>query len=82
VITSSHGPRCVAAEVVADEIARHIPRLAAKGGLDPTLLYAALAVMPIDWKAAAEYEDHRDEAESRIAARDPDDWPTLGSQSS
>jgi hypothetical protein len=38
VIASSHGPRCVAAEVVADEIARHIPRLAAKRGLDPTLL--------------------------------------------
>ncbi len=37
-IASSHGPRCVAAEVVADEIARHIPRLAAKRGLDPTLL--------------------------------------------
>ena len=76
-IASSHGPRCLAAEAVADEIARHIPRLAAKRGLDPTLLYAALAVMPIDWKSAPEYEDHREEAESRIAARDPDDWPTL-----
>jgi len=34
-------------------------------------------VMPIEWKAASEYEHRRGEAEERIAARDPDDWPTV-----
>jgi predicted nucleic acid-binding protein len=77
VIASAHGPRCVAPEAVADEIARHIPRLASKRDLDPALLFAALQVMPIDWKAATVYEDHRAEAEARIAERDPDDWPTI-----
>jgi predicted nucleic acid-binding protein len=33
--------------------------------------------MPVEWKAVAEYERQRDEAERRIAARDPDDWPTV-----
>jgi predicted nucleic acid-binding protein len=33
--------------------------------------------MPIEWKAAADYADQRQEAERRIAARDPDDWPTV-----
>ncbi|MFI4991259.1 MAG: PIN domain-containing protein [Solirubrobacterales bacterium] len=33
--------------------------------------------MPIDWRAADEYEHLRDEAETRISARDPDDWLTL-----
>jgi predicted nucleic acid-binding protein len=62
---------------VAVEIARHVPRLAEKRKLDPALLLAALQVMPIEWKPASVYEDHREQAESRIAARDPDDWPTL-----
>jgi predicted nucleic acid-binding protein len=77
VIASPHGPRCVAAEAVATEIARHIPRLASKRDLDPALLFAALQVMPIDWQAASEYAAHREEAEKRIADRDPDDWPTV-----
>jgi predicted nucleic acid-binding protein len=33
--------------------------------------------MPIEWKPAADYSDRRGEAEKRIAARDPDDWPTV-----
>lgn len=33
--------------------------------------------MPIEWKPAADYDDRRQEAEDRIAARDPDDWPTV-----
>ena len=33
--------------------------------------------MPLDWKPAADYDDRRQEAEQRIAARDPDDWPTV-----
>jgi len=77
VIASTHGPRCVAVDAVAVEIARHIPRLADKRKLDPALLLAALQVMPIEWKAASVYEYHHDAAESRIAARDPDGWSTL-----
>lgn len=76
-IASAHGPRCVATEAVADEIAQHIPRLASKRALDPALLFAALQVMPIDWRTASDYDDHREEAEKRIADRDPDDWPTV-----
>lgn len=33
--------------------------------------------MPVQWTPAADYEDRREEAEQRIAARDPDDWPTV-----
>jgi predicted nucleic acid-binding protein len=33
--------------------------------------------MPIQWRAAADYKGWREEAERRIAARDPDDWPTV-----
>jgi predicted nucleic acid-binding protein len=51
--------------------------LAAKRGLDQALLFAAFQVMPIAWKSAADYEDHREAAECRMAARDPDDWPTV-----
>lgn len=76
-IASVHGPRCIAADVVAAEISRHIPRLAQQRGLDQALSFAALAVMPVEWKAAAEYEDQRHEAERRIAQRDSDDWPTV-----
>ena len=46
-----------------------------KRKLNPALLLAALQVMPIEWKAAPDYEDRRVEAENRIAARDPGDWP-------
>jgi predicted nucleic acid-binding protein len=77
VIASAQGPSCVATEAVAVEIARHVPRLAAKRRLDPALLLAALQVMPIQWRAAADYEGRRVEAERRMAARDPDDWPTV-----
>jgi hypothetical protein len=59
VIASPHGRRCVAAEAVATEIARHLPRLASKRDLDPALLFAALGVMPINWQAESEYADHR-----------------------
>jgi predicted nucleic acid-binding protein len=40
-------------------------------------MFAALGVMPVEWNVSAEYEDLREEAEERIAARDPDDWPTV-----
>lgn len=76
-IASPHGPRCVAADAVALEIARHIPRLADQRRLDAAVLFAALQVVPVEWKPVAEYENHREDAERRIAARDPDDWPTV-----
>jgi predicted nucleic acid-binding protein len=40
-------------------------------------LLAAFQVMPVEWMQAADYEDQRAEADRRVAARDPDDWPTL-----
>lgn len=67
----------MATQAVAEEIARHLPRLAAKRGLDETLLAAALQVMPIEWKPEAEYKSERAAAEALIGARDPDDWPTV-----
>jgi hypothetical protein len=64
----AHSPPCIQAR----------PRPgASERGLDPALLFAALQVVPIDWQAASEYDDHREEAEKRIADRDPDDWPTV-----
>jgi predicted nucleic acid-binding protein len=62
---------------VAEEIARHPPRLAAKRGLDEALLLSALQVMPVEWKPAADYEGKRAQAERRMADRDLDDWPTV-----
>jgi predicted nucleic acid-binding protein len=62
---------------VGIEIARHVPHLANKRRLDPALLFAALQVMPITWKPAVDYEGQRQEAELRIGARDPDDWPSV-----
>jgi predicted nucleic acid-binding protein len=77
ILASPHGPACVSPQAVAEEIARHLPRLAAKRGLDEAELLAALQVMPIKWKPTTDYEDQRAEAEKRIAERDPDDWPTV-----
>jgi predicted nucleic acid-binding protein len=77
VIASAQGPECIGTQAVAEEISRHLPGLAAKRSLDQALLFAALQVMPVVWKPAADYEDHREEAEKRIAARDPDDWSTV-----
>lgn len=62
---------------MAEEVARHLPGLAAKRGLDEEQLLAALQVMPIQWKPTADYDDQREEAEKRIAEGDPDDWPTV-----
>ena len=70
VIASAYGPRCLAAEAVAAELARHVPRLASKRDLDAASLFAALQVMPIDWQPASAYEELREEAEKRIAAHD------------
>ncbi len=58
-------------------MAEHVPALAEGRGLDPTLLLAALSVMPVDWQPPEAYEPHREEAERRMAGRDPEDWPTV-----
>lgn len=76
-IASPDGPTCVATQAVAEEIARYIPRLAAKRGLDEALLLSALQVMPVEWKPSTDYEGQRAEAERRMANRDLDDWPTV-----
>lgn len=62
---------------MAEEVAEHVPALAERRGLDAALLLAALSVMPVDWQPPAVYERHREEAERRMAARDPEDWPTV-----
>ena len=62
---------------MAEEVAEHLPALAARRNLDAALLLAALSVMPIDWQPAETYEPHRVEAQARMAARDPEDWPTV-----
>jgi predicted nucleic acid-binding protein len=77
VIASTDGPTCVATRAVAKEIARHIPSLAAKRGLDEALLLSALQVMPVEWKPDADYETKRAQAERHMADRDLDDWPTV-----
>jgi predicted nucleic acid-binding protein len=77
VFSAAHGPRCVAAEEVAIELARHIPRLAAKRKLDPALMFAALQLMPVEWTPTQVYEHERVNAQRLIGERDPDDWPTL-----
>jgi predicted nucleic acid-binding protein len=51
--------------------------LAERRGLDAPLLLAALSVIPVAWQATEVYEPMRAEAETRMAGRDPDDWPTV-----
>ena len=58
-------------------MAEHLPALAARRGLDAALLLAALSVMPIEWQPQPTYEHLREEAERRMAGRDPEDWPTV-----
>jgi len=77
VFVSAVGPTCFSAQAVAEEVAEHVPVLAARRKLDASLLLAALSVMPINWQPAEVYEPHRDEAERRMAGRDPEDWPTV-----
>jgi len=67
----------MAAEAVAEEVTEHLPALAERRGLDAELLLAALSVMPVDWHAPVAYERDREEAERRMAGRDPEDWPTV-----
>ena len=54
-----------------------MPALAQRRGLDAALLLAALSVMPVDWQPRELYEPQREEAERRMAGRDPEDWPTV-----
>ncbi len=62
---------------MAEEVAEHVPALAGRRGLDAGLLLAALSVMPVDWQPPTVYEPEREEAERRMAGRDPEDWPTV-----
>lgn len=77
VFASRRGPACVAAEAVAEEVTKHLPAIAKRRGLDAGLLLAALSVMPVEWLGPTVYEPHRQEAQRRMAQRDPDDWPTV-----
>lgn len=74
---SAGGPACIAAEAVAEEVAEHLPALAARRALDAGLLLAALSVMPLEWQPVTAYASHRQEAEKRMAQRDLEDWPTV-----
>ena len=76
-LASPHGPRCVAADAVAEEIAEHLPELATKRHLDLDLLLAAFQVLPVEWQPLDAYELQQEESLRRIGARDPDDWPTV-----
>ena len=76
-IASPHGPRCIATEAVADENRPPHPGPRSQAPPGPALRLAALQVMPVQWTPAADYDDRREEAEQRIAARDPDYWPTV-----
>jgi len=69
--------RVVGAEAVAREVAEHLPSLARRRGLNAQLVVAALSVIPIEWLDESDYASHREEAERRIAARDPEDWQTV-----
>ena len=51
--------------------------MAERRRLDAGLLLAALSVMPVDWQPPEVYEPHREEAERRMAGRDPEDWPSV-----
>jgi predicted nucleic acid-binding protein len=62
---------------VAEEVAEHLPTLAERRRLDAALLLAALSIMPIGWQPPEVYEPQREEAERRMAGRDPEDWPTV-----
>lgn len=68
---------CLAAQAVLEEIAEHVPALAERRGLDAAVLLAALSVMPVDWHPPEAYESHGEEAERRMAERDPEDWATV-----
>ena len=76
-LTAAAGPRVYAAEAVAEEISEHLPEIAAKRRLDLNLLLAAFRVLPIEWQPADAYQAQQEQALRRIAARDPDDWPTV-----
>ena len=55
----------------------HLPRLAARRHPALGELLLALQLMPVTWQSEAVYASFETEARNRIAARDPDDWPTV-----
>lgn len=77
VFSDPAAPRIVGAAHVAEEVLEHLPDLARKRHLNERDLAAAFRLLPIAWQDASVYSDRRAEAEQLIAARDPDDWPTV-----
>ena len=74
---SDRSPRCLSPLTVADEVAEHLPAVAGKAKVNPSLALLALRAMPVDWQLPDVYEPFRDEALERIGARDADDWPVV-----
>jgi predicted nucleic acid-binding protein len=77
VFASPSGPACLGPQAVAEEVAEHLPALAERRGLDAALLFAALSVMPVDWRPSEDYDAYRQEAERRIGVRDVEDCPSV-----
>jgi predicted nucleic acid-binding protein len=77
VLRHPRAPACFASQDVYDEIAEHLPHLAARRGLDLPLLKSALVLLPVAWLQSDQYAAYETEARRRVADRDPDDWPTV-----
>ena len=77
VFESDRGPRCLSPVAVAEEVAEHLPALAAKAKIDHDVALLALRAMPVDWQQPDLYEPCREEALQRVGQRDPDDWPVV-----
>ncbi|MGH7882442.1 MAG: PIN domain-containing protein [Candidatus Dormibacteraceae bacterium] len=69
--------RCLSPITVAEEVAEHLPRVAAKAKINMELALRALGAIPVEWQSPAIYEPFREAALARIASRDPEDWPVV-----
>lgn len=65
------------AEPTLEEVRGFLPELARELGEDPERLRLVLALLPLEPYPRQAYEAHREEAERRIAQRDPDDVDVL-----
>lgn len=77
VFSDVHAPPIHAADAVRQEVLEWLPKLAAKRGLDLSLLLALFQILPITWADEAEYLPQESEARQRMRQRDEDDWPTV-----
>jgi predicted nucleic acid-binding protein len=66
-----------AAQATLFEVAKHIPRVAAKVGLTESHLFREFQLLPIEACQPAEYGAYYSQSASLIAGRDPHDVPTL-----